>query len=183
MAWLMAHPRTWRIAALFFLAAAFLGPWFYDRVNVPAEYTCDPPFIRLEGDFCGLPMSGVWLLRMLIAGSINIFIGLITDVTVSAESVRELLVILSAVLLLLPIISTLLLIWRGDRRGLQIFHLVGLCLAGGLMLWVLSTESGLHTSRLWGPWLYTGSVLILLILFLILEIICYAKTKGTSQAG
>jgi hypothetical protein len=146
------------------------GSRFYDRVNVPAEYTCDPPFIRLEGDFCGLPMSGVWLLRMLIAGSINIFIGLITDVTVSAESVRELLVILSAVLLLLPIISTLLLIWRGDRRGLQIFHLVGLCLAGGLMLWVLSAESGLRMIQLWGPWLYFASVIVLLIL----EIVVFA---------
>jgi hypothetical protein len=62
------------------------------------------------------------------------------------------------------VVSTLLMIYRGDRRWLQIFHIVILCLAGGLMLWALSAELGLRTSRLWGPWLYFISVLSMLIL-------------------
>lgn len=47
MLWMNEHKRVWRVAILVLLLAAIIGPWAYDRVNVPAEYPCAPPFIRL----------------------------------------------------------------------------------------------------------------------------------------
>jgi hypothetical protein len=170
MSWITEHARVWRIAALIFLVAAIIGPWVYDQINVPAEYPCSAPFVRLEGDFCGVPMSGAYMLFALVGESVRIVSGLVTGGLLLAETSRQLLILLLGYLLLLPAFSTLLMILKGDRRWLQIFHITVLCLAGGLMLWVLSAESGLHTSQLWGPWLYLASVMVLLIL----EIIVFA---------
>ncbi|HMS01246.1 MAG TPA: hypothetical protein PKE62_18530 [Anaerolineales bacterium] len=53
-----------RAGVLLLLILALLGPWMFDQINVPAEYDCSAPFIRLNGDFCGLPISGLrffWL--------------------------------------------------------------------------------------------------------------------------
>ncbi len=100
-----------------------------------------------------------------LGGELVYFVtGLVTGSLVLAEAGRRLLILLLGFLILLPTVSTLLMILWGDHRWLQITHMAALCLAGGLMLWVLSAESGLHTSRLWGPWLYLGSVIVLLIL-------------------
>ena len=32
------------------LGIAIFGPWAFDLINVPAEFPCTPPIIRLEGD-------------------------------------------------------------------------------------------------------------------------------------
>lgn len=50
-----------RAGALILFVVALLGPWTFDVINVPAEYECSAPFIRLNGDFCGMPMSGLWV--------------------------------------------------------------------------------------------------------------------------
>ena len=47
-----------RMVVLVGMIVAFLGPWAFDRINVPAQYECTPPNIRLYGDFCGIPFSG-----------------------------------------------------------------------------------------------------------------------------
>jgi len=164
MSWLINCARFWRIVALFLLIVAVIGPWGYDRINVPAEYPCSAPFVRLEGDFCGVPLNGTWVLFALGSELINIIIGLVTGKLVPTEAGRVLLIFLLTILLLLPAFNTLLMILRGDRRWLQIFHIAALCLAGGLMLWALSAALEVRTIRLWGPWLYLGTVLALLTL-------------------
>jgi hypothetical protein len=45
------HKKYWRAALLVLLLAAFIGPWAFDPINVPAEYPCSAPFVRLGGDF------------------------------------------------------------------------------------------------------------------------------------
>lgn len=170
MSWITEHARVWRIAALVLLLVAKVGPFAYDLINVPAEYPCSAPFVRLEGDFCGVPMSGAYMLFALVGESVRIVSGLVTGGLLLAETSRQLLILLIGCLLLLPAFSTLLMILKGDRRWLQIFHMTVLCLAGGLMLWAFSAESGLRTIQLWGPWLYVASVMVLLIL----EIIVFA---------
>ena len=50
-----------RTGALILFVVALLGPWTFDVINVPAEYECSAPFIRLNGDFCGTVMSGLWV--------------------------------------------------------------------------------------------------------------------------
>jgi hypothetical protein len=170
MSWLTEHARVWRAVALLLLVASIIGPWAYDQINVPAEYACSAPFVRLEGDFCGVPLSGAYMLFALGSEFVRIVTGLVTGRLVFVETSRQLLILLLGFLLLLPSISTLLMILRGDRRGLQIFHITVLCLAGGMLLWVLSAASELHTIRLWGWWLYFASVMVLLIL----EIVVFA---------
>jgi len=171
MSWITEHARVWRGVALLLLVVSIIGPWTFDLINVPAEYPCSAPLVRLEGDFCGVPMSGTYIFFGLGSEFVRIVTGLVTGKLVPTEAGRVLLIFLLTILLLLPAFNTLLMILRGDRRWLQIFHITVLCLAGGLMLWVLSAESGLHTSRLWGPWLYLASVMVLLIL----EIVVFAS--------
>ena len=171
MAWIAEHARVWRsVALLLLLVALVIGPWVYDEISVPAEYPCEAPFVRLEGDFCGVPLHGTWMVFALGGQFISTITGLVTGKLALAESGRQLAISLAGFLALLPVVSTLLMIYRGDRRWLQIFHIAVLCLAGGLMLWALLAESGLRTSRLWGPWLYFASVMVLLIL----EIVVFA---------
>lgn len=171
MSWITEHARVWRwFALLLLLVALVIGPWVYDQINVPAEYPCEAPFVRLEGDFCGVPLHGTWMAFALGGQFFSTVTGLVTGKLALAESGPPLAISLAGFLALLPVVSTLLMIYRGDRRWLQIFHIVILCLVGGLMLWALSAESGLHTSRLWGPWLYFASVMVLLIL----EIVVFA---------
>jgi len=177
MSWITEHARVWRIVALIFLVAAVLGPWVYDLINVPAEYACSPPVVRLEGDFCGVPVSGAYMLFGLGSESVNIVSGLVTGRLVLAETSRQLLILLLGYLLLLPAVSILLMILKGNRRWLQIFHITVLCLAGGLMLWAFSAESGLRMIQLWGPWLYTGVVLSELIL----EVLVFARRRVPDQ--
>lgn len=170
MSWITEHARVWRGVALLLLGVSIIGPWTFDLINVPAEYPCSAPFVRLEGDYCGVPLSGAWMLFALGSELLYTVSGLLTGTLVFTEPGRTLLIVLIAFLLLLPLISTLLLILREDRRGLQIFHITVLCLAGGLVLWAFSAVSELRTSRLWGPWLYFASVMVLLIL----EIVVFA---------
>ena len=165
MAWLAKHIRIWRsVALLLLLVALVIGPWVYDEISVPAEFPCEAPFVRLEGDFCGVPLHGTWMVFALGGQFILTITDLVTGKLALAESGRQLAISLAGFLALLPVVSTLLMIYRGDRRWLYIIHIAGLCLAGGLILWALSAESGLRTSRLWGPWLYLISVLSMLIL-------------------
>ena len=55
------HISILRAGVLILFVVALLGPWTFDVINVPAEYECSAPFIRLNGDFCGTPMSGLWV--------------------------------------------------------------------------------------------------------------------------
>ena len=178
MALIADHARAWRIALLILMVVAFLGPWVYDQINVPAQYTCDPPFVRLEGDFCGVPLNGTWVILALGTQPISTITDLVMGRLILAESGRQLLVSLAGFLSLLPVVSTLLMIFWGNRPRLQIFHIVVLCLAGGLMLWAISAMLELRTIRLWGPWLYIGVILSELIL----EGLVFAHRKALDRA-
>ena len=63
--WINEHKRIWRTAVLVLLIIAMTGPWSFDLINVPAEYPCSLPNYRLEGDFCGIPFSGIWIFPVL----------------------------------------------------------------------------------------------------------------------
>jgi hypothetical protein len=120
----------------------------FDQINVPAEYACDEPFIRLEGDFCGYPLSGLQ------------FFSLFTVVGLS-------------LLLLIPFFTTLLLIWKKDSLRLQTINLSvwGLALILTLLLFVIQLKDKVF--YLWGLWLY----IVLAICTLIVEMII-RKAKG-----
>ena len=118
------NKQSWRKASLLLLILALIGPWTYDIIYVPAEYTCTPPNIRLEGDYCGLPMSGIRILFFLLEAFISISIGFMAGTAVFADRVREYLFIIFFLLPLLPFFGTAVMLWKNDSRRLQAIHLI-----------------------------------------------------------
>lgn len=172
--------QSWRVAGLALLILAFFGPWTYDVIHVPAEYTCSLPNIRLEGDFCGLPLSGMRVISFLVEGFIGISMGLLNGTEVFADRAREYLFIIISLLTLLPFLDTAVVIWKKDSRLVQIFHLTTWGLAGILGLYwslIVIADPHPHKWRLWGVWAYVG----LVISILLLEALALAVEKAPGQ--
>jgi hypothetical protein len=149
-----------------------MGPWMFERLNVPAKYACSPPNIRLEGDFCGTPIAGVQVFAWMIFWVLNIVAGLITHKTALANSGFEFLIgliySLLLFLLILPIINMVRLLLRRFylRRGL--FTIISLVLAIGVSLFLgFFNYPNFHWAA-WGIWLYVGLAVIALILEIVL---------------
>jgi len=162
---------------LLLLGAAIIGPWTFDVINVPSEYSCQAPYIWLYGDFCGVPLSGIRILYWMVSGFIYSFKALVTGTMVFYDWAREFIFSLFLFLILSPFLSTLLLILRGDRRRLQIFNVVALSLAIGLCLLLGFSNYPKLFWVLWGEWLYIGVAAAALVL----EIL--GLTAGRSTAA
>lgn len=146
------------------MIGAFLGPWVFDRVDVPAQYPCSPPYIRLYGDFCGFPYSGFQVVIQSGVNFIAISIGLLTGKFVFPDRVRELLISLLLLLPLLPVISTLLLILRPTHPSRRMFRLILWILAIGVSIFLSSMINPKQFLHSWGLWLYLGLAISALIL-------------------
>ncbi|MCC6300146.1 MAG: hypothetical protein IT314_12680 [Anaerolineales bacterium] len=121
---IIGNRSIFRVGILLLFVLALLGPWTYDVINVPAEFTCDKPFIRLDGDFCGVPTS-----------VIQFFSG-------------------PVILLLLPFLTTALLIWKEETQRLRTINMIVWTLAFLLTLLVFFFQIQDQAFRLWGLWLY-----------------------------
>jgi hypothetical protein len=135
MSWIDKHQRAWRAGTLVLLFVALVGPWSFDLLNVPSEYTCSPPSVRLYDDFCGMPLSGIYLLTWTVEGLLTFA----QTGPVFPDRAREFfgLLFLCAVvifLFVLPFFNTLLLILRGDSRRRGIFGVVTWSLAADISL-------------------------------------------------
>lgn len=157
--WINEHRKVWRAATLIVLVVAIMGPWTFEVVWVPSEPTfapCSTPYIRLDENFCGTPMSGRWLLGWMVSGFAPATSGLVKGDYSFSEWARDALVVLLTFLPVLPFFSTLLLILLGDRRRRQVFNIVawGLAVGIGLLIGLFSYPRLLWV--LWGIWLYVG---------------------------
>ncbi len=144
-----------RVAALILLVVAIAGPWVFELIVVPAEYSCSAPNIRLEGDYCGVPVSLGWSLWE-AAGPGGILVSLVSGA--GEYGARELagsfLVVCLLFLPVLPFLSTLLLLVGRERRGLWVFHLTAWALAAAVSAFFLVAGwSAAAALRLWGAWL------------------------------
>ena len=180
MSWIDEHKKVWRAAVLVLLLVAIAGPWTFEVIWVPSEppfSPCSAPYIRLDEDFCGTPMSGKWLLGWMVSGFASGTSGLVTGANDFSEWVRMVLVGLLLFLLVLPFFGTLLLILRRVRRHRQVFNIVAWGLAVGIgPLIGLSSYPRLFWV-LWGTWLYVG----LASSALILEVLTLAAGRRSSQ--
>ncbi|MFN2233780.1 MAG: hypothetical protein ACK2U1_06090 [Anaerolineales bacterium] len=171
MSWIYEHQRNLRIAFLTLLVLTFMGPWVFDSINVPAKYECTAPNIRLEGDFCGVPITGINSILWIGSGLTFMIFGLLTGEFALSEMIRE----LSIVWLFpfLPFISTLLLILRGNNRLRQVFTFFSwiLALVGALYIGLVNYPRLFWA--LWGIWLYIAVA----VSALILEIIVYLSNR------
>jgi hypothetical protein len=156
------HKGKLRLLSLVLQVIAIAGPWGYDLINVPSEYACNLPFIRLYGDFCGLPISGGYLLFAVVSGFFSLAIELFSDATGVNTAFRLFFSLMVAITFILPFVRTIILIGQKSVKN-KIFNYsvwglaAILCLIWGLVLpkdWILSP--------LWGYWLYSGLALSML---------------------
>jgi hypothetical protein len=119
MSWITKHQRVWRVVILVLLLIAMLGPWTFDRTNVPAEFPCSAPHVRLEGDFCGTPLSGMWIFASLM----GVLIDMVARSIMGSSSLpigRAFLFLgLGLLLFAAPFSSTLLLTSGAGRRRVR----------------------------------------------------------------
>lgn len=163
MLWLNKTKRVWRVVIVILLLVAIAGPWWFDRILVPAQYMCSAPNVRLEGDFCGLPVSGTWFPSMAVGVTINVVVELITGKAVLYDRISAFAVNLF-LLPVLPIISTLLMILGKYRRHRQVFHIIALGLAVCFALFMSTIRFSSFWWILWGLWLYIGVTVSALVL-------------------
>ena len=162
-----------RAGVLIVFVIALLGPWTFDQINVPAEFDCSAPFIRLNDDFCGMPMSGVQLLWLWVGGFFYMLLELITGGFTGQGS--EFFFGLS-ILPLIPFFTTLLLLWKKDARQFRIVHLVAWVLALIVALVIFIPQINDPIARLWGLWLY----ILLAVSAIVIEILVAKNTSSSS---
>jgi hypothetical protein len=152
--WILANGKIWRLAILVAAVVTFAGPWVWDRIWVPPQYLCSAPNLRLDENFCGMPLPGTQLLAWMAGGFVSASTALAAGGLGWTEWSRQLLFSLVIFLLVLPMVSTTVsLVPRQSPRG-RVFMLVawGAALAAGL--WIgLSSHPGLFWA-LWGIWIY-----------------------------
>ena len=139
MSWINENRNFIRPIILIVFVITLIGPWMFDQINVPAEYACDKPFIRLEGDFCGYPLSVLQ------------FFSLFT------------------ILLLIPFFTTLLLIWKKDSRRIQTINLSMWGLALILAVLVFGLQLKDKSVYLWGLWIYIVLAICTLVIEMIIR--------------
>jgi hypothetical protein len=143
--------------------ASMAGPWFFDEILVPAQYACSAPFIRLEGDFCGLPLSGFHLIIFPLAALLQIVLSGSGGSALSGIAFRDLVVMAAFLALHLPAITTALRAVRGSGQMTSLLTIAAWSIAAPIALFIaLSSPRGFHLS-LWGVWLYIGLAIVALI--------------------
>jgi hypothetical protein len=159
MLWINQQRRSWRTAFLVLLVIALSGPWFFgDRIHVPSPYSCQWPYIRLDEILCAEGRSVIIFLIVATSHFINIAARLVTGAMVLPQEWRAfpwfMLLVIPAVLL--PFLTTLNLILRGEYRRRRMLHMVVLGLAAGLGLIFALLNVSIVSPALWGVWLFIG---------------------------
>jgi hypothetical protein len=170
------YKNLWRGAVSVLLLLAIIGPWWFDRINVPAQYPCNRPVVRLEGDFCGMPMSGIWIFAIIGSRLIELFKQVSSGNTAVIDSISMILLtclyLAYALCLLLPLISPWLLILKGENKRvhwLQVFSLgIAVCITWLLGFNLMNPQKSL---ALWGSWLYLGVVIVALIVEVFMQMV------------
>lgn len=163
------------MAVLLLLLVAIMGPWWFDRILVPSQYTCSAPNVRLEGDFCGMPVSGTWMPAAVVGGLVPMVAELLTGTRVFSDRIREFAFGLLALLPLLPFFSSLLMILGRHHHRRQVFHIIVLGLAGSFALFVGTAVFSRFWWILWGLWLYIGVIAS----GFVLEVLTFNSEKET----
>ena len=169
MARVITRWRVVRLIGVALVILALVGPWWYDRINVPAEFECQSPNIRLYGDFCGTPMAGIWLIAELIR-VVPLLVQHTYSGTIGARDIGGLLLWFAISLVTIaPIISLVLRLKNRQTRGAWI-HMAVLILTTALAGYTLLHASIYQPIQIWGLWLYVASIFLILIEVLTAEL-------------
>jgi hypothetical protein len=165
------HKRVVRIIILAVFIVTMFGPWIFDRIMVPAEYKCSLPNIRLNDDFCGMPLSGFRFFELFVGGIFYMLLDLTKGAFINHP--RELLIGLS-ILPLIPFFISLFLVWRKETRRTQTINLIAWILAFLPALTMFIAQLNDQITRLWGLWLY----ILLAVSAIIFESILLKRQTG-----
>lgn len=152
MTWINEHKRLWRSAVLLLLLVTITGPWVFEKIWVPAEYICPPPKLRIDQNYCGLPIPGIRFFFFVISNLFTAIAGTITGEMAFPGFVRELLFSAFFLSLLLPLLPTLFLIIRGNNQSK--FTILVWGVAVGVSLFIGLSENARQIWLVWGNWLY-----------------------------
>lgn len=155
LAWIEEHKTVIRSAMVLMAVLSLAGPWAFDRVMVPAQYECSSPFIRLDDDFCGLPLSGFRAFVWLIAGTLHSVIGYLDGAVDLLEAIRSVSISALAIIVLAPIFIELA--SSLSRRGTK--HTGPLVAAWALAVSLVALYGAAYPvvySAQWGTWLYVS---------------------------
>lgn len=155
MAIVSRYVRVWRSLLLGVAVLSLFGPWAFDVINVPAQFACSPPFVRLDGDFCGQPAAGIRLVFWLAGGIVSIGGRLLAGEAAGTE-------LLFAAAFLLPFVPVVLaltaILRRSERASWRL--LVAWLLGATAALLLLARSGGLRVPHAWGLWLYVIVALV-----------------------
>jgi hypothetical protein len=180
MSFFTENKVLWRKLVLALFIISMIGPWTFDLLNIPDQYPCGNPNVRLYGDFCGYPISGFGVLIWFNSGFFYLLAELIKG---NIAAIHELILPILTWIIILPFFSILLLIWNKNSRRLQIINLV----AWGLACLLILTGFIFQTNRdqlvhffyvLWGIWLY----ILVVIGTIIFEIIVLRSNTKPSRS-
>jgi len=181
MSWINDYKNVGRMIALMLLPVAIMGPWIYQADGAPPAAWCHDPFILLENGRCVGPVSGATVLTFMAGAFLSMSVGLVTGTTVLPDRTREFLGVslftMFLFLLMLPFLTTLLLIRGRDSRRWRAFHLMAWGLAAVLSLLPVAFDPVLRSGRFWGLWLYAG----LAASALMLEVLALVAGRRSSQ--
>jgi hypothetical protein len=166
------YKRGWRVTFLILLFIAIIGPWFLDRINIPAPYDC--PGIRLDDNFCGTPKSILWILMTILFNLPDFITSLFSRPGNSAA----LIFLLVLLIIVVPPLSSLFLIFYEDhsRRKKAQISLFSLGAAAAISFAIaiqIIPDFSSSNRVLWGVWLY----IIAATITIILESVLLLKTQ------
>ena len=171
MEWINQHKRFAQVPVLVLLLLAIGGPWFFTLDGVPSPEWCHAPFFPLSNGLCAGSVSAAEILAFIGGGIFSMGASLVTgSVAVSdiaLEFPRIFLIAMLLLVLVLPILSTLLLVAGRDSPRVRVFYLMTWGMAAVLSLLPVVFDATLRSGRFWGIWLYLGladGVLVLEIL-------------------
>ena len=155
------NSALWRALFLALFLISVLGLWAFDLFNVPAQYPYTPPNVRLNGDFCGSPVSGWGAFRLAAGGLFSKLSRLINEKM--PVPISGFMMALSRSFIVLPFVSITLLIWKPNSRRLRILNLImcpAACLSAAVVFFSqTSRDEIVHLAcLLWGGWLYLLTV-------------------------
>jgi hypothetical protein len=168
MLWIRKHKNLARVAALIALLVAIAGPWFYSADGAPPAEWCRAPNFLMENGRCMGLVSGATVLTFMALAFVSVIAGLATGATAFPDRAREFLAVIlfvaSICLVLLPFLSTLFLIRRGESFHLRVFHVIAWGFAAILSSLPVILDSALRSGRFWGIWLCIGLAVTMLVL-------------------
>ncbi|TAH52453.1 MAG: hypothetical protein EYC68_06670 [Chloroflexota bacterium] len=178
----IAKNKIWfRLIGMTLFIIAMLGPWAFDLINVPAQYPCHTPFVRLYGDYCGYPMSALEITKWFGAGVIYA-LGEIKEGNFVFQ-ISELIFLVGIAIIVLPLCSNLLLLRNQNSYRVQIINVLvwGMACLLALAMFTLQATRAQFVQffyLFWGNWLYV----LLAIGAIALEILAFRLESRPSMA-